>query len=242
MGTSAQGPPVTGDIRTSHVWHGTPELFAHVIRVLHVQAADPGDTVPPTLLVDVVVGDDHERFGSAEDFLARLSPEALRSFAAIEVTATGARGTVSLHLSWVRSWWRPGMGPDSQIVRKLTGPAQWCAAAGAVVDAAVRRGDPTPLLKTGRNVAAGGVLMLILGFVASLSLVLLFDMSEIVSVVVLVGIPSVAFVGGLLVGTWMFPELEIAKPGRRRYSRFLRAVVPVLVALAVGGISKRLFG
>jgi len=97
-------------------WHGTPKLFAHLVRVVHEVTA--GD-----LLVDVAVGADHERFGSAEDFLDHLSPEALRTFSSIAVHADGPAGSVRLTFEWLRSWWKPGLSPDTQIVVRGDGPA-----------------------------------------------------------------------------------------------------------------------
>lgn len=212
-------------------WHGTPKLFAHLVRVVHEVTG--GD-----LLVDVAVGADHERFGSAEDFLDHLSPEALRTFSSIAIHADGPAGSVRLTFEWLRSWWKPGLSPDTQIVLQVTGPPD----SHQKIETALRRGVPTDFMRAGGNVGLSVGIVMSAGLIAVFSLTLLLNLDD-GWLWTLFGFASVlGIVVGAVVGTWLFPEVEIAEQGHRSYVQVLRFVVPLLAALVIAGLSKSLFG
>jgi hypothetical protein len=228
----------------SHAWHGTPELFAHVIRAIQAVTSPPSQALTGTVLVDVQVGEDHELFFSAEEFLTRVTPEALRRFNFIEVSSTGPDGSVRLGLAWVGTWWRTSSKPGANVVLELSGAQDWLAEARPTVTAALSRGKPTVLLRSGPHKVVGSSIGVVIGLIAAISISLLLgfslrDLAVYKLFYVLVGVSGSL---GASASSWVFPELEIAAAGGRRFWRFLKVVGPVLVALAVAGVSKRLFG
>ena len=239
-GLAPAAPAVPGDtVTTTNGWHGSPKLFAHVVRVI----AEVTDAADGDLVVDVAVGPDRELFHTAEDFLDRLSPEALRRFDSLRVSATGPDGgSVRLSMSWVRPWYQMGTTPDTEVLLSVTGPQAWQPHARAKVESALNRGLPTPFMRKGGNVWLSGLLAAIGGIVAALGVSLLFQPDDAWVWALFVGSPVVWLFAGLFAGTWLFPEVEIAEPGHRRYVRVLKFVVPLLAALMIAGLSKSLFG
>jgi hypothetical protein len=70
---SRRPPPGTA-VAEWHIWRGSPELLAHVMRVAERATGGPTKTA-----IDIAVQDDHEIFSTPQEFLDGVTLEALRN-------------------------------------------------------------------------------------------------------------------------------------------------------------------
>jgi hypothetical protein len=109
-------------------WRGSPELLAHVA-VAGLQAVQERFPIQrPDCLIDVKVDEDHEFFCSPEEFLERVTPEALQKFQSIEITISNAQSLSIFTLAWIPSqWWNPKWAfdpskSDGSVILHVEGP------------------------------------------------------------------------------------------------------------------------
>ena len=221
-------------------WRGTPELFAHLARVVQRVASDD-EAAPATLEIDLEVEKDHELFSDADAFVTAVTPEGLRSFETISVTARGPSHWASVTFRWRREWWKPGTTPDGEVIVELDGEADWRTQASTTIETALARGHG----RMGSGNAAGvtgfgiGTALVIVCF----SLAALFDAE--VGTALIVGAGACwlgGMVAGAFLGTWLIPSLEIAPRGQFRITRVGKWVGSLVLAIALAGLSKALFG
>lgn len=53
---------------------------------------------------------------------------------------------------------------------------------------------------------------------------------------------GVALVLGVMVGTWLYPSLEVTPPGKSNLARAIRWVAATFVTLVLAGLTKYLYG
>jgi hypothetical protein len=85
-------PPETLQARWSN-WWGSPQLYAHLVTRITREAGGRGST-----RIVFRSDTDEETFDSVEAFLARVSPEVLRSFGSAECTVRGSACAVDLRM------------------------------------------------------------------------------------------------------------------------------------------------
>jgi hypothetical protein len=221
-------------------WRGTPQLFAHVIRTVHA-IASTGKPGPQTLLIDVQLKKDHERFSSVEDFLQNVTSEALQHFSRIDVESSGERGMVNLTLRWLVPWWKfsSGFQSDAVVELKVTGDSDWADNARDVISNALERGW--------RKISWKGLSAALLSIGISLSTFLivfftgyLFEWPHRLLWALFGGF--VSFFPAAWAGTWVIPTLEIAPSGQSRLWRTVKVTGTVVTSLVIAGLSKKLFG
>lgn len=232
---------LTADTEANHAgivrWGGTPQLLAHLASVVARVVAE-GSANPPTLEIEVEVQDDRELFHSPADFLAGVTPEALRHFRSISIRSWTRGQGAAVTLRWTRPWWMPGTTSDSVLVVELAGDPAWRDAARVTVNAALARGHVrfTSGAATIIGMLLGGSLLLLM----VISVGVLLDFTDFF---ILGGLAFVlGSIVGAVVGTWVWPSLEVAHIGHTNAWRAARVVGPIALAIALAGLSKQLFG
>lgn len=239
IGYAAEPAPAFREVSERERWRGTPELFAHLARVVRRTVAD-GQTGSPTLTIDVEVKDDHELFTDANDFLANVTPEGLRHFRSICIRSEGSARVAAITLRWRRPWWRPATSPDGEVLVEVTGELTWRDETRKTIETALARGDGRVGSKWATAIGGWGAAAA-LG-VTAVSIGYLLKINEDVTLYA-AGLLSVAgLIGGALWGTWAIPSLEIAPVGQTNIRRILKFVGPIVVAIALAGLTKKLFG
>jgi hypothetical protein len=220
-------------------WRGTPQLFAHVARVVG-RAVSDDSTCSPTPAIDLEVHNDHELFNGADDFLTNVTPEGLRHFRSICIRSKGSGRVAAVTFRRTRPWWKPGEGADHEILIELSGDSAWRTEAQNTIDAALARGGSRISALGATNI--GGICAGLASIVTWISVAYLLKIED--SIVAIGGGVS-AFVGwacGLWGTSWAIPSLEIAPADQTNMRRILRFVGPIVVAIALAGLSKKLFG
>lgn len=225
-----------------HFWRGSPELLAHVASVA-LDVASEGNAAQAKLLMDLRVGDDHEKFASPTQFLSEVTTEGLRRFSSIEITAEGDQLEAEVRLAWNRPWWKPGMSMDADVLLRVTGDGEETrnAAAGAL-RAAINRGKTR---SAAPQALVGFVLTYLFtaGVVAAFaSLLFLLKVSEDVILTVSGIAALVGLFAGVVFGTWAYPSLEVAKIGQGNFARLIRFGGPLIVGFILTGLAKLLYG
>lgn len=219
-------------------WRGTPQLFAHVVRVLCSSISDEQFQLI-SLSIDIKVRDDHEYFTSADDFIQNVTIEALRSFASIEIVSSSKLGTARLSLRWIHPWWSWTMKDNCIVELEVTGSdSAWAENVQYTILAALNRGT-LRIKESVLGYLAGACAGLV---VLSTVIVLhyLFPSPSAGWSIFIAG--AILFLTGIYFTAWMIPAIEIAPKGGTRLWRTIKAVGPVLIAIAVAGLTKKLFG
>jgi hypothetical protein len=227
-----------------HIWRGSPELLAHVIRVAE-RASGGVDTS-----IDVAVADDHEVFVTAKDFVGFVTLDALRHFSSIAISTSGPRMRISILLQWTPT----DEDHDAEVTITADGvDADDEHEALAAVHRAIKRGGTdgerrrTAFLSATRGgmVVAVVVAYLVMVVVAPayVALIPLFGpaLAEIMASLasgpvstLVMGLGGAIAVGvGLAIGKWAYPALEVAERGETRLWRVARGFGGVAVTLAV---------
>jgi hypothetical protein len=186
------------------------------------------------------VGGDHEVFNSADEFLADVTPEGLQQFESISIRTVSLERVAEVTLRWKRPWWKPGMSPDGEVLVELTGEAQWRAEARRTINAALRRGNGRIGSGTAVVLVGGGAAIALASTAVSLGYLLKVDSDVTLYVAILAWLSGL--VGGAFGGTWAIPALEIAPEGHTKIRRIVRFVGPIVLAIAIAGVTKKLFG
>ena len=97
----ADSPAVEPATARWHVWRGSPELLAHIVRVAE-RACGGTETE-----IRVAVADDQEVFTSPSDFVRDVTRDALRHFSSIAIDSRGPTMSISITFRWT------GERPDS---------------------------------------------------------------------------------------------------------------------------------
>jgi hypothetical protein len=230
--------------RETPYWHGTPALFAHIVRVLHsVASGDDADS--GTLTIDVQVRGDHEIFTSVDDFLRDITREALRDFSSITVESGTKLRAAALVLNRPNPWWdvdADSKHPESGVVVIAASDQSWEEGVHQTIATALRRGARRLAFRRHNAVVPSilfglflGCTLLILQYLFPTDSPWLFFLFLIPGVVV-------GGLAGLLLGSWVFPAIEIAPKGSSNFRRLFKVVGPILLAIALAGVTKKLFG
>ena len=218
--------PAGSLVESWHIWRGSPELLAHVIRVAE-RASGGTETV-----INVAVADDQEVFSSPSDFVTNVTLDALRHFSSIAILTSGPDMSISIVLRWTRAPearpWTTGTGQDAEIVVSAHGvdSGQEREALMAVHNAIKRGGTDRDGQRQAFMVGiqALAVVLIMAAFVAILFLAyggrsadLIAEISTsdnllnlVFSALILVT-PATAL--GVMVGRWAYPSLEVAERG-----------------------------
>jgi hypothetical protein len=225
--------------RTSFpAWRGTPQLFAHVVRVLCSSISDNQSQLI-SLSIDIEVRDDHEYFSSANDFLQNVTIEALRSFRSIEVVSSSKLGTACLSLRWVHPWWSWTIKDNCIVELEVTGSdSAWTENVQHTILVALNRG--TLRVKEGILGFLAGICAGLVVFPTIIVILYLFPSESARWLIIIVGI--ILLLTGIYFTAWVIPAIQIAPKGGTRLWRTAKAVGPVLIAIAVAGLTKKLFG
>jgi hypothetical protein len=233
---SASFKPIS---RTSFpAWRGTPQLFAHVVRVLCSSISDNQSQLI-SLSIDIEVRDDHEHFTSADDFLQNVTIEALRSFRSIEVVSSSKLGTACLSLRWVHPWWSWTKEDNCIVELEVTGSdSAWAENVQHTILVALNRGT----LRVKENVLAylAGTCLGLVTVSTIIVTLYLFPSESVRWLIIIAGI--ILFLAAVYFTAWVIPSIEIASKGGTRLWRTAKAVGPVLIAIAIAGLTKKLFG
>lgn len=218
-------------------WHGTPQLFAHIVRVLHgfTSAEQPERA---DLLIDVKVEDDHECFKSIDDFLQNITMEALRTFTGIEITSSSELGKIHLSLRWLTPWWSAKKEDNSIVELDVVGAdLNWAEYACQTIVAAIKRGSGKV------NETAKGIILALcatlIGIFITIVLIYLFHFRA-SALLIFAAFPLM--IASVYLGAWLIPPIEIAPKGSTRLWRAIKLVGPLVVAIAIAGLTKKLFG
>jgi hypothetical protein len=237
------------------LWRGSMELVLHVLRTAAASiSAETGKPVPVRLIV--VTKYDQEPFTSIEEFQKYVTPEALRKFDWIDLTA----GERSL---WVQVRWSrqgpwlpiriPGQAPRVPAVQLLVHgegagvSAETVERVALPVWGAVNRGfhrwdvylrSPWGLfvswsfLFTALAFALGQLYHPVagqeLGGALAWTLFVVFFVAPLVILI--------------LGWKWLLPLVEIAPKGQSRLERLRKGVITIVLGLIGAGIAKRLYG
>ena len=246
-----------------HLWRGSPELLAHVIRVAERASAAVNTHV------SVSVAGDEEVFSSASEFVRDVTPDALRHFSSISILARGESVSISISLRWTKDGpeageWEPTLGwltwitwsgKDAEVLvsAMATDEASKHAALTAVHNA-IRRGG-TDRFDERRAFLVAIQVAAVCAFIAAL-LALTFvttgslpwplssastppSASDLANVpYILLSILSVGTALGLVVGRWAYPSLEVAEGGETRLWRVARWFGGIAASIAVAVIIK----
>jgi len=221
------------------IWRGSPELLAHTIRV--AQRATGGAT---GTVIDVAVQDDHELFFSPKEFVDNVTLDALRHFKSIEISVNGPNMSVWMLLEWKGTYARWGSvivacdGVDSAADEEAV----------TRIHNAVKRGGTEHLRRQEWFRMGVQFGFSVLGLVAYSAVGVLLTNGPLSTIKmpspwgdVLVIVSSIAFgagavVGGILLGRWAYPSLEVAERGEtrlRRSARWLGGLTATLVVAVV---------
>jgi hypothetical protein len=220
-------------------WRGSPELLAHLARTVRRVVGD-GSANSLTLTIDMKVGKDHEMFDEPADFPANATPEGLRHFKSICIRSEGDGRAAAITLQWRRPWWKPAMSPDGEVVMELSGDSSWIAQARETIGRALARGNGR--IGSGGATAIGGFGLpaVLVATWVTIGYLLSIDADVVFYVEVLLGV--LGFFGGAVGGTWAIPSLEVAAVGETNIRRIVKFVGPIVVAIALAGLTKKLFG
>jgi len=225
-------------------WRGSPELLAHVARAALRATGQEEERTPG--LIDIEVSGDHEIFASPSDFTAQASREALAGFKSIHMEATGEAVTVVVDWSWRRPWWSPGRInqniPDAEVVLEVTGAEKTAVEeAFSLVRAALWRaggqGEQRQAI-----FFTGGIIAVALMILAVASGLYLLKVPDQVIKIAAGPMFVAGLVAGALLGTWVYPSLEVAPAAETHLRRTIRFVVPIVLTLILGGVAKALYG
>lgn len=180
------------------------------------------------LEIDFDVADDHEIFSTTADFLDRVSSEALTKFNTVHIRA---RGDVEVDVTFRRHGltgprvFAQVIGTDQDVVER----------ASRAVTTSVKRGDVVRGLRVWGVFGAGAVygLLLVLGVVY-----LVGDIGWLPFSILLV-VNSI--IAGLL-GPNIYPNVEVALPGKTRLARAFKAAAALAIPVATAAIGKAFFG
>lgn len=220
-------------------WRGSPELLAHLARTVRRVVGD-GAADSPTLRIDMVVGNDHELFDEPGDFPTSATPEGLRHFKSICIRSEGDGRAAAVTLRWRRPWWMPANTTDGEVIMELNGDSSWIAQARETIGRTLARGNGR--IGSSGATAIGGIALaaVLTATWITIGYLLGIDASVTAYVVVLLGV--IGFFGGMVGGTWAIPSLEVAAAGETNIRRIVKFVGPIVVAIALAGLTKKLFG
>lgn len=225
-----------------HFWRGSPELLAHVAR-LAAEVVSEDDAAQTKLLIDLQMGDDHEKFASPTQFLSEVTPEGLRHFSSIEITAEGDQLKAGVRLAWTRPWWKPGTSKDADVRLRVTGDDEERRnRAAEILRAAIKRGK-TKGEVTQAVIGLALTYLFTAGLIAAFAsfLFLLKVSADVIGLVSLIA-GIVGVIAGTVFGTWAYPSLEVAKVGHGNFGRLIRFGGPLIVAFVLTGLAKLVYG
>jgi hypothetical protein len=236
------GPRSSNGATVANAWHGTPELFAHIVRIL-ASVTSEENSARDTLLIDVQVHEDHERFTSADEFLQNVTLEALRSFTRIDVKASSQLGQVHLVLRWRRPWWALGKGKDSVVELGVTGSdPNWIDSSRRTVLAATSRGWNKYRNNSIREFITAFCVGIVVGVTFLVVIYLFFEsFGGTVLLVAFAASYIISAVVTMFYAAWLVPSLEIAPKGSSNLRRIIKTIGPVIAAIIIAGITKKLF-
>ena len=225
-----------------HFWRSSPEMLAHVARTA-LRATTREGEAPPACTIDIEVAGDHEIFASPSDFTANATREGLRGFNSIRIEATGAGLSAALNWRWRRAWWAPGAGKDAEVVLEVVGSDKAVVEdAFDAIRASIKRSagkSEGPQLIIGLTVMYGMTALLVAATASGLYL-LKVPTDRIFLVTSVLGLLGIF--GGAVLGTWVYPSLEVAPAGQTHLRRSVKFVGPIVITLIVGGVAKLLYG
>lgn len=220
-------------------WRGTPELLAQTMRsALRAVSADD-----ETCKIDIEVDKDHELFASPDEFVAKVTREALRRFREMSVCASGKKG--EFELLFTRDPWWIGLDGSPEAEVKLVVRGRYLTevtAAFKAISASLRRGRSLPVAHRKWVVLPISYSVGLSILTAGASALFLLGVSRgtinwIIGVLLAVGL----IVGGLW-GSWLYPPLEIARHGQTNLSRVVKFGGPLVVGFVLSGLVKLAFG
>ncbi|MEJ7570429.1 MAG: hypothetical protein WKF41_19470 [Gaiellaceae bacterium] len=225
---------------TWHFWHGTPELFAHIVRTAE-RATSVVDSATTTV-IDVCIADDHETFDSPASFTELVTIDALRHFTSMSAVVTAGASRSEIVLRWTRPWWAIGVGKDADVVLEVRGTDGEVEARHMLIRRAILRGGTQreaiqvvmAFLLAGAGGTAAAALVLSGGYLLGVG------GSETLLAALSVG--GIGWILGVYWGTWAYPSIEVAPIGQTNLRRLVRVVGPVLLTVILAGITKKLFG
>ena len=263
LGTGQADSPSLGPVTERwHIWRGSPELLAHVVRVAE-RASGGAETE-----IKVAVVDDVETFSSPSDFVRDVTRDALRHFSSIAINSRGPSMSVSITLRWTgegpntegNEWflWLSLLtwsGEDAEVIVSADGvdSAKEREALEAVRNA-IKRGGADRFDQR-RAFLFGIQIVAIAAFIASALAVIFLTtgtnlLAEGIPVLVserenfismgaiFLALLTLATLCGAAVGLWAYPSLEVAERGETRLWRVARWLGGIAVTLAVAVVIK----
>jgi hypothetical protein len=227
--------------RKWEVWHGSKEFLIRVARVAERCVAERcvADRVCNTadsVQLLVKVGSDCEEFTTIDDFERFVTPEALRSFNAIDVDV-GDRSKLRINIYFEREGMVLRTGRAGLIVE--SGDKQVAKEADARLKAVLDRGY-TRFDRAARQPESALVFGGVLGILIASGLKALLSNTATPSwVYFLCGVAGIPAWYALLA---LVPVVEIAPLGQTRFERATRVVFSVALGVATAGLANLIYG
>jgi hypothetical protein len=227
-GASAGGRQALAAIRREHDWpwwRGSKELLLHIARLAAAYVGQKtGRTRTDVPVVFALrVGDDVEWFAGIEDFRDFVTPEGLRNFDSLELTAATDPRTPDLSVQVLFRRGRPAVhllvvGDDTRVSRDAVEEVAYRL--GMAVNRGLHQWDVIWRHWSGRVLLSMGWIT-----IAGLLTRWRFPKGQWQSLLLLFGGGAAFFV----VWGWLLPVVEIAPRGQSRFEVFRRTVIAITV-------------